>query len=132
MVLGKALGGGVLPIAACIARDALNVAGDFALGHTRTRRTRSAAAALATQVIERDDLVAQAARVGARGWRGCRDMQQRHRLIGDDAAAACCWASSWWPTATLGRRRRAPPPSACCKIVALSRGLSFKTTMGAC
>ena len=33
VVLGKALGGGVLPIAACIARDDLNVAGEFALGH---------------------------------------------------------------------------------------------------
>ena len=59
VVLGKALGGGVLPIAACIARDELNVAADFALGHyTHEKNPVTAAAALATlQVIERDDLV---------------------------------------------------------------------------
>ena len=40
VVLGKALGGGMLPIAAVIARRDLDVAGDFALATTPTRRTR--------------------------------------------------------------------------------------------
>ncbi|MGA1179781.1 MAG: aspartate aminotransferase family protein, partial [Marivivens sp.] len=33
VTLGKALGGGILPIAAVIAREDLNIAGDFAIGH---------------------------------------------------------------------------------------------------
>ena len=56
VVLGKALGGGVLPIAACIARADLDVAGDYAFGHyTHEKNPVTAAAALATlQVIERE------------------------------------------------------------------------------
>ena len=41
VVLGKALGGGVLPIAACIAREELNVAATMRSAITRTRRIRS-------------------------------------------------------------------------------------------
>ena len=66
VVLGKALGGGVLPIAACIAKADLDVAGDYALGHyTHEKNPVTAAAALATlEVIEREQLVDNAARVG--------------------------------------------------------------------
>ena len=93
VVLGKALGGGVLPIAACIARDDLNVAADFALGHyTHEKNPVTAAAALATlQVIERDGLVDHAARVGAHALARLQDMKQRHRA---------------------GRRRARPRPAA--------------------
>ena len=46
MVLGKALGGGILPIAACVARDDLNVAGPWAYGHyTHEKNPVTAAAA---------------------------------------------------------------------------------------
>ena len=60
VVLGKALGGGVLPIAACIARADLDVAGAYALGHyTHEKNPVTSAAALATlEVIEREGLVA--------------------------------------------------------------------------
>jgi 4-aminobutyrate aminotransferase len=62
LVLGKALGGGVMPLAALIARDSLNVAADRALGHyTHQKNPIAAAAALAR----------------------LRDMQSRHPIIGD-------------------------------------------------
>src|SRR5512140_1343364 len=85
IVLGKALGGGVLPIAACIAREDLNLAGEYALGHyTHEKNPVTAAAALATlRVIEEDDLVGNAARVGARALERIQAMKRRHPLIGD-------------------------------------------------
>ena len=66
MVLGKALGGGVLPIASVIARRALDVAGDFAIGHyTHEKNPVTARAALTTiAIIEEEGLAERAAELG--------------------------------------------------------------------
>jgi len=131
VVLGKALGGGVLPLAACLARDELNVAGDFALGHyTHEKNPVSAAAALATlDVIERDGLVEQAARVGALALDRLQAMKQRRRLIGDVRGRGLLLGIEL----VLDRDGAREPAAAAAERVlyrALSRGLSFKTTMG--
>jgi 4-aminobutyrate aminotransferase len=67
VTLGKALGGGVLPIAACIARADLDVCGEFAIGHyTHEKNPVTARAALTTlAIIEDEGLVARSARLGA-------------------------------------------------------------------
>ena len=54
-------------------------------GHyTHEKNPVTAAAALATlQVIERDGLVDNAARVGAQALARLQEMKQRHRLVGD-------------------------------------------------
>ncbi|MCC0031274.1 MAG: aspartate aminotransferase family protein, partial [Brucellaceae bacterium] len=55
VVLGKALGGAILPIAAVIARRDLDVAGDFAIGHyTHEKNPVTARAALTTIAIIRE------------------------------------------------------------------------------
>ena len=130
LVLGKALGGGVLPIAACIARDDLNLAGAYALGHyTHEKNPVTAAAALATlEVIERDDLVANAARVGARALERMHDMKQRHPLIGDVRGRGLLLGIEL----VEDRDAKRPARAAAERVLyrALSRGLSFKTTMG--
>ena len=66
LVIGKGLGGGIFPMAAVIARGGLNVACDRALGHyTHEKSSVGSAAALATlDVIEEEQLVARAARLG--------------------------------------------------------------------
>ncbi len=66
VTLGKALGGGVLPIAACVARTDLDVCGDFAIGHyTHEKNPVTARAALTTiEIIEEEGLVARAAELG--------------------------------------------------------------------
>nr|MBC8460480.1 aspartate aminotransferase family protein [Deltaproteobacteria bacterium] len=58
VVIGKGLGGGVFPLAALIAREGLNVAGDRALGHyTHEKSPVGCAAALATiEYIEKHHL----------------------------------------------------------------------------
>lgn len=130
VVLGKALGGGVLPIAACIARAELNVAGDFALGHyTHEKNPVTAAAALATlQVIEDEDLVANAARVGAHALARMQELAQRHPLIGDVRGRGLLLGLEL----VEDRDSKRPARDAAERVLyrALARGLSFKTTMG--
>jgi 4-aminobutyrate aminotransferase len=130
VVLGKALGGGVLPIAACVARDELNVAGDFALGHyTHEKNPVSAAAALATlEIIEREGLVANAARVGTRALERLHELKQRHPLIGDVRGRGLLLGLEL----VEDRGSKRPANAAAERVLyrALSRGLSFKTTMG--
>jgi 4-aminobutyrate aminotransferase len=66
VVLGKALGGGVLPIAAVVARAGLDVAGDWAIGHyTHEKNPVTARAALETlAIIEEEGLAERAAELG--------------------------------------------------------------------
>jgi 4-aminobutyrate aminotransferase len=67
LVLGKALGGGAVPVAALIARPEFDLVGEYALGHyTHEKNPLLARAALTTlAIIEDERLVANAARVGA-------------------------------------------------------------------
>ncbi|MCG3189394.1 MAG: Isoleucine 2-epimerase [Burkholderiaceae bacterium] len=130
VVLGKALGGGVLPIAACIARADLDVAGDYAFGHyTHEKSPVTAAAALATlQVIEREGLVEHAAQVGAHALQRLRELQRRHAPIGDVRGRGLLLGIEL----VRDRADKTPAPDAADRVLyrALSRGLSFKTTMG--
>jgi 4-aminobutyrate aminotransferase len=63
VVLGKALGGGILPIAAVIADARLNLAPELSLGHyTHEKNPVTTRAALTTiAIIERDGLIERAA-----------------------------------------------------------------------
>ena len=130
VVLGKALGGGVLPLAACLAREDLNVAGGYAFGHyTHEKNPVTAAAALATlEVIEREGLVENAARVGAHALQRLHDMKRRFPLVGDVRGRGLLLGLEL----VADRTTKQPAPEAADRILyrALARGLSFKTTMG--
>lgn len=65
VVLGKALGGGILPIAAVIADTKLDVAPELSLGHyTHEKNPVTTRAALTTiEIIERHGLIARAAQL---------------------------------------------------------------------
>ncbi len=67
LVIGKGLGGGVFPLAALIAREGLDVAGNRALGHyTHEKSPVACAAALATiRFIEENRLAEHARELGA-------------------------------------------------------------------
>ena len=93
-VLGKALGGGILPIAAVIARRDLDVAGDFAIGHyTHEKNPVTARAALTTlDIIAEEGLVDRAVELGGHALErlrndlgdrpGIRDIRGRGCLFG--------------------------------------------------
>ncbi|MBS7542820.1 aminotransferase class III-fold pyridoxal phosphate-dependent enzyme [Ancylobacter oerskovii] len=79
VVLGKALGGGMVPIAAVIGDARLNVAPELELGHYTHEKnpltTRAAATLL--EIIARDDLVARARDAGGRLSSGIAEIAAR-------------------------------------------------------
>jgi 4-aminobutyrate aminotransferase len=130
LVLGKALGGGVLPIAATICRPDLDVAGDWALGHyTHEKNPVTSRAALTTiEIIESEGLVENAARVGARALARLDEMKSRCPIIGDVRGRGFLIGVE------LVRHRAGKEPAGDAAEAVLyrclERGLSFKVTLG--
>ena len=85
IVLGKSLGGGILPIASVIARRDLDVAGDYAIGHyTHEKNPVTARAALTTIAIIREEgLADRAAELGRHAMERMRDLMARSPYVGD-------------------------------------------------
>jgi len=130
LVLGKALGGGALPIAAVVARPELDVAGAWAFGHyTHEKNPVTARAALTTiEIIESEGLVENAREVGAFAMERLAEMQARHPLIGDVRGRGLLIGIEL----VRDRDSKEPATDAAEAVLyrCLDRGLSFKTTMG--
>jgi 4-aminobutyrate aminotransferase len=130
LVLGKALGGGILPIAAALARPELDVAEDWAFGHyTHEKNPVTCRAALTTiEIIEDERLVENAARIGALALARLKEMQRRYPLIGDVRGRGLLLGIEL----VADRAAKTPAKEAAEAIMyrALDKGLSFKTTMG--
>jgi 4-aminobutyrate aminotransferase len=130
LVLGKALGGGILPIAAVIARPELDVGADYAFGHyTHEKNPVTARAALTTiEIIEDEGLVANAAKVGAAALIRLHDMKSRHEIIGDVRGVGLLLGIEL----VSDRATKTPANAEADKVMyrALENGLSFKTTFG--
>jgi 4-aminobutyrate aminotransferase len=130
LVLGKALGGGILPIAAVVARGDLDVAGDWALGHyTHEKNPVTTRAALTTiEIIEEEGLVQNAARVGAMALERLAAMKDRQPAIGDARGRGLLLGIEL----VSDRATKAPARELAERVLyrCLDEGLSFKTTMG--
>jgi len=122
LVLGKGLGGGVFPMAALLAREALDVAADRALGHyTHEKSPVGCAAALATLDVIRDErLLERARRLGARALARLRAMQSRLPAIVEVRGVGLLLGIE------LGKAAMAEEVMYRC----LSEGLSFKVGQG--
>jgi 4-aminobutyrate aminotransferase len=130
LVLGKALGGGILPIAAVIARADLDVGGDWAFGHyTHEKNPVTARAALTTiEIIEDEGLVENAAKIGAEALERLDAMRRKLSAIGDIRGRGLLLGIE-----LVKSRDTKEPDAELAETVlyrALDRGLSFKTTMG--
>ena len=134
VVLGKGLGGGVFPIAALIAREALNVATHTALGHyTHEKNPVACAAGLATlDVIRDENLVAHAAALGDYTLGRLHELKRRHPLIGDVRGKGLLMGIELVRPATTPHGAPVPATDEAERIMyaALKRGLNFKVTMG--
>ena len=130
LVMGKALGGGILPIAAVLAHPGLDVGGDWAFGHyTHEKNPVTARAALTTiQIIEDEDLVANAARVGSTALERLEGMMGDIPQIGDVRGRGLLIGVEL----VKDRDSREPDHdlAEATMYAALDSGLSFKTTMG--
>ena len=130
VVIGKGLGGGIFPLAALIARQGLDVAADRALGHyTHEKSPVACAAALAAiDYIEKHRLADHARELGAYALERLKAMQRRHALIGDVRGIGLFLGVEL--VKDRSTRERACDEAEAVMYAALSRGLSFKITMG--
>jgi len=130
LVLGKGLGGGILPIAAVLARPALDVGADWAFGHyTHEKNPVTARAALTTiEIIEDEGLAENAARIGVVALERLRELQGRLPVIGDVRGRGLVLGVELVRDRAGGEP--APDLAEAAMYAALDRGLSFKTTMG--
>ena len=130
LVLGKALGGGILPIAALLARPELDVAGDFAIGHyTHEKNPLTCRAALTTiEIIQEEGLVERAAELGRHALDRLEALKHKHPLIGDVRGRGLLLGVEL----VADRESREPAGEAAEQLFyrCLERGLSFKITMG--
>jgi 4-aminobutyrate aminotransferase len=130
LVLGKGLGGGIIPLAAVICRSALKIPSHTALGHyTHEKNPVACAAGLATiRVIEEEGLVEHARALGHYAVERLREMMQRHRLIGDIRGLGLILGVELLRDRSL----LAPAADEAERVMyaALRRGLNFKVTMG--
>jgi len=130
LVLGKALGGGALPVAALVTRPEFDVLGEYALGHyTHEKNPLLARAALTTlAIIEDERLVENAARLGAHALARLETLKARHALIGDVRGIGLLLGVEL----VKDRTTKEPAIEAADAVLyrCLERGLSFKTTFG--
>jgi 4-aminobutyrate aminotransferase len=129
VVLGKGLGGAVFPLAALIAREDLDIAGDIALGHyTHEKSSVGCAAALATlDVIDDEQLVGHAAKLGAHALLRLKALQAKHPIVGGVRGIGLLLAME-----LRDPRSGAPANDAAERTMyeCLARGLSFKVGQG--
>ncbi len=130
LVMGKALGGGIMPLAAVLTTPELDVGAQYAFGHyTHEKNPVSAIAGLTTiDIIEREALVANADRLGDIALSRLRDMQQRHWVIGDVRGRGLLFGVEL----VLDPTTKEPANDLAEAVLyrCLDRGLSFKLSLG--
>ncbi len=130
LCIGKGLGGGVFPMAAIIANEKLDVAADRALGHfTHEKSPVGAAAGLATiKYIEDKDLLNHVNEVGRFALETMNSMKDKHEIIGSVRGIGLLLGIEL----VKNRTSREPAIEEAEEVMyrALSKGLSFKLTMG--
>lgn len=130
LVIGKGLGGGIFPLAALIAHEDLEVAGDRALGHyTHEKSPVACAAALATiEYIETHNLAAHARELGRYALTRMNAMKDKHSLIGDVRGLGLLLGLELVKDRVT--RERGIDEAEAVMYSALTKGLSFKLSMG--
>ena len=128
LVMGKGLGGGILPLAAMIGRSSFNTAGSVSLGHfTHEKNPVLCAAGLATiEVIEQEQLINRSQRLGARALSELRKLKSKHSCVQEVRGAGLLLAvelksSMGQPAEVLAEE---------VLYACLEKGLSFKVGKG--
>lgn len=127
-VLGKALGGGTLPIAAVVARRDLDIAGDWAIGHyTHEKNPVTTRAALTTlAIIDDEGLVDRARDLGADALERLFHLADKSEKVGEVRGRGLLMGVE------VVDGDGAPDPEFAERILysCLEAGLSFKVSQG--
>lgn len=128
LCVGKGLAGGIVPLAAVIAREDLDRSYPTSLGHyTHEKNPLAAAAALATiRVVESEGLLERAVTMGRMLHEGLEELRQRHPALTEVRSVGLAVA------AEVGIVDRIPAHEVAERVLyaALERGLSFKVSAG--
>lgn len=128
VVCGKGLGGGLMPLAALLAREELNVAKHVSLGHyTHEKSPLGCAAGLAAvRYIEQENLLEKTVENGAYFRELLRDMQSLHSCVGDVRGIGLLNAVEL----VTDRESKTPDAALAERVMygCLSDGLSFKVS----
>ncbi len=128
LVIGKGLGGGIMPMAAIVADAKLDCAPEAALGHyTHEKSPVGCAAGLAVLDAIRDEgLVERSRALGARGLAALERLKERHPAVRAVRSVGAFFGVE------VGGRDRAEAEARADRLLyaCLERGLSFKVGAG--
>jgi 4-aminobutyrate aminotransferase len=130
LVLGKSMGGGLLPFAGIITHEKYNTLQHRSIGHyTHEKNALCAAAALAEiEFIESRRLAEHSAKLGAYTLQRLNEMKARHRLIGHVAGLGLHIGIDL--VRDPATQERAVAEAEAVMFKCLEKGLSFKTIDG--
>lgn len=130
VVCGKGLGGGVLPLAALLAREELNVAASVSLGHyTHEKNPVCCAAGLASiEYMEKNDVLRQSEENGVYFRALLQAMAQRNECIGDVRGIGALSAVEM--VTDRSTKEKASALAERVMYGCLTDGLSFKVSQG--
>ena len=132
IVLGKGLGGGVMPQAAVLAKKHCDLAGDVSLGHyTHEKPALGCAAALAAiEYIDEEKLIDKCAALSAFALGRAADLAVKYACVGDVRIAGLLIAFEL----VKDRKSKEKACALAEKVLyhCIERGLSFKLAAGNC
>ena len=128
--LGKGLGGGVMPMAAIVARDSYNVAQSVSLGHfTHEKSPLGSVAALAMlDVIEQDDILAKVNADAEFMREDLEKLKDKYPLIGEVRGIGLLWGVEL--VKDRKTKEKAVQEAEMVMYECLKNGLSFKVSQG--
>ena len=130
LTIGKGLGGGILPLAAVLSKEDMDVASHTALGHyTHEKNPVLCAAGLATlDYIESENLLDRVKKLEPCIAEKLNRLKQRHALVGDVRGQGLIFGAEL----VTDRIEKKPAIEAADQVMyeCLKRGLSFKTSQG--
>jgi len=130
VTIGKGLGGGVFPMAAVLTNEKYNAVAEHSVGHfTHEKSPVGSATALAVlEVIEQNDLLMRAQKLGKIMQTRLLDMQERFEMIGDVRGIGLLWGVDLVTDRTTKERAVAEAEQVMYRC--LEKGLSFKVSQG--
>ncbi|CAG5005371.1 Isoleucine 2-epimerase [Dyadobacter sp. CECT 9275] len=128
--LGKGLGGGVMPMAAIVARESYNVTGSVSLGHfTHEKSPLGSVAALAMlEYIEEQDILAKVVDDGKFMQQELEGLKARFPIIGDIRGLGLLWGIELVKDPFT--KEKAIREAEIVMYECLKNGMSFKVSQG--
>lgn len=130
ITIGKALGGGIIPMAALITKDSFNVAIEHSIGHfTHEKSPVGSAAALAVlDFVEKEKLLQQVGTKETYMYKRLAAMKEKFSLIGDIRGIGLLWAIEL--VIDRNSKEKAYAEAENIMYYCLKNGLSFKVSKG--